>query len=56
MQLYAKYGKRGLDFFLSLSAILILSPLLVLLTAIGAAASIRTGRTANIIGTPPRHA
>ena len=38
MQLYAKYGKRGLDFFLSLSAILILSPLLLLLTAIGAAA------------------
>lgn len=38
MQLYAKYGKRGLDFFLSLSAILVLSPLLLLLTAIGAAA------------------
>ena len=38
MQLYAKYGKRGLDFFLSLSAILILSPLLLLLTAIGAVA------------------
>lgn len=38
MQLYAKYGKRGLDFFLSLSAILIFSPLLLLLTAIGAAA------------------
>ena len=38
MQLYAKYGKRGLDFLLSLSAILILSPLLLLLTVIGAAA------------------
>lgn len=38
MQLYAKYGKRGLDFFLSFSAILVLSPLLLLLTAIGAAA------------------
>ena len=38
MQLYAKYGKRGLDFFLSLSAILVLFPLLLLLTAIGAAA------------------
>ena len=38
MQLYAKYGKRGLDFFLSLSAILVLSPLLLLLTAIGAVA------------------
>ena len=38
MQLYARYGKRGLDFFLSLSAILILSPLLLLLTAIGAVA------------------
>ena len=34
--MYAKYFKRPLDFLLSLTALLVLSPLLLLLTAVGA--------------------
>ena len=34
--MYAKYIKRILDFLLSLSAILILSPVLLILTVVGA--------------------
>ncbi len=36
--MYAKYIKRPLDFFLSLCAIIVLSPILILLTAIGTVA------------------
>ena len=34
--MYSKYFKRILDFFLSLFAIIVLSPILVLLTIVGA--------------------
>ena len=34
--MYARYVKRGLDFLLSLAAILVLSPLLLVLTVLGA--------------------
>lgn len=36
--MYAKYFKRALDFTLSLLALIVLSPLLVILTVIGAVA------------------
>ena len=34
--MYAKYIKRPLDFFLSLCAVLVLSPVLLILTVVGA--------------------
>lgn len=34
--IYAKYTKRAMDFFLSFCAIVVLSPILIILTAIGA--------------------
>ena len=36
--MYARFWKRLIDFLLSLTALLLLSPLLILLTAVGAAA------------------
>lgn len=38
MNMYEKYVKRGIDFILSLTALTVLSPLLILLTIIGAIA------------------
>lgn len=39
--MYAKYVKRPLDFVLSLTALIVLSPLLLVLTIVGAIAWVR---------------